>query len=244
MKLHVLPGDAYLEAFRGTDLQGDLAVFRECLIEGELWGPSLPELWKTRENYLSTSYPESDKSYTRDVADEIEKLLVPGAGDEIYLWFEYELFCSVNYWFCLYLLRDSFATVYRVSPTVRDEETRWRGFGRLNSEDLLECWNDRVRLSAKDIQQGYELWQAFRTKNDARLGLLGSYGSEAFPYMKEVAAAAAEIETRPKDILTDISAHSNAEFHEVFSEFAKRAGVYGFGDVQVKKLLDEIKKAA
>jgi hypothetical protein len=123
----------------------------------------LPELWKTRENYLSTSYPESDKSYTRDVAEEIEKLLVPGAGDEIYLWFEYELFCSVNYWFCLYLLRDSFAAVCRVSPTVRDEETRWRGFGRLNSEDLLECWNDRVRLSAKDIQQGNELWQAFKT---------------------------------------------------------------------------------
>jgi hypothetical protein len=45
--------------------------------------------------------PENHKPYLSYVADEIEKLLVPGAGDEIDLWFENELFCSVNYWFCL-----------------------------------------------------------------------------------------------------------------------------------------------
>lgn len=244
MKLHVLPGDAYLDSFRGTDLEGDIVVFRECLVEGELWGPSLPEFWKTRETYLSKTYPDNNKSYKRDVAAEIEKLFVPGAADEIYLWFEYELFCGVNYWFCLYLLRDSLATIYRVSPAVRGQETRWRGFGRLSSEELNECWADRVRLVREDVERGTELWLAFKTGNKHRLEALGTHESEAFPYLREVSAAAADAKTRPREILAEISPTGTGEFREIFVEFGKRAGVYGLGDEQVKRLLDEIERAA
>ena len=33
------------------------------------------------------------------------------------------------------------------------------------------------------------------------------------------------------------------EFEPVFYEFCKRESIYGFGDLQVKKLIREIKKA-
>jgi hypothetical protein len=33
------------------------------------------------------------------------------------------------------------------------------------------------------------------------------------------------------------------EFGPVFQEFSKRESIYGFGDLQVKRLLDELKKA-
>jgi hypothetical protein len=238
MILHVLPGDAYTEAFSGTGLEGDVAIFREALVEGDLWGPSLPEFWKTRENYHAENDPQNHKPYQSYVADEIEKLLQPGAGDEIDLWFEYELFCSVNYWFCLYLLRDSFTTIYRVSPTVRTAETRWLGFGDLNSDQLIKCWEERVALTADDVELGTELWHAFKTENQPRLKKLGAKESPAFPYLREVTEAAVEIETLPKQILTEISSGGETDFKKVFTEFRKRAGVYGFGDSQVKKIID------
>lgn len=243
MILHVLPGDAYNHTFRGAGLEGDVSIFREALVEGDLWGPSLPEFWKTREAFHSTEQNSDLQPYQEYVAAEVEKLLKLGAGDEINLWFEYELFCSVNYWFCLYLLRDSFATIYRVAPSVRAEEERWKGFGQLGPDELVECWNDRVLLTSEDLELGSELWLAFRTSNRFRLTKLGESHSQAFPYLSEVSAAAAEIDTRPKQIVTELSSAEESDFSALFTEFGRRAGVYGFGDTQVKRLLDEVKNS-
>ena len=239
MILHVLPGDAYIDAFRGTRLEGDIAIFREALIEGDLRGPSLSEFWKTRENYHSQNDSEGPSSYQEYIVDEIEKLLQVGAGDEVDLWFEYELFCSVNYWFCLYLLRDSFATIYRISPTVRSKGTRWLGFGNLDSDELLKCWNDRTVLSTKDVELGSDLWQAYKNGSDSRLSELGEERSAAFPYLKEVWEAAAAVGSKPKEILNDITANGASDFQKIFAEFSKRAGVFGLGDAQVKRILEE-----
>jgi hypothetical protein len=34
------------------------------------------------------------------------------------------------------------------------------------------------------------------------------------------------------------------DFDTLFSQFSKREGIYGFGDLQVRELLDSIKKKA
>jgi hypothetical protein len=60
------------------------------------------------------------------------------------------------------------------------------------------------------------------------------------PFLKEVAEAASEIDTRPLQIVREIRSERFATIEEVFPEFKKRAGVYGFGDLQVERLLDSI----
>jgi hypothetical protein len=240
MRVHVLPGDAYVDTFRETGIDGEVVVFRECLVEGDLWGPSLPEFWKTRENYLSSTYPEPDNDYQDSVAGEIERILKHDAGDEICLWFEYELFCSVNYWFCLNLLRDTRARVFRVSPTVRDEQSKWNGFGKMTADEMRVCWDARVALTVEDIEQGTELWHAFKTGNEIRIRKLGEYESSAFPHLREVTEAAAEKETRPKEIVRDIVRSGTHDFGKVFAQFAERAGVYGLGDAQVKRIFEQL----
>jgi len=241
MKLHVLPGDAYVETFRETGVEGELAIFRECFVEGDLQGETLDELWHTRERYLSGAYPDSDKSYDSYVVHEINKLLVVGEGDNVYLWFEYELFCSVNYWFCLHLLRDAKADVHRVAPTVRDEQTKWRGFGRLSAEEMLTCWNDRVKVSRDDLERGGELWLAFKSGDRQRVAELGAYESQAFPHLAEVSRAASELHTKPKEILHEVIAAGEQDFSQIFPQFARRAGVFGLGDIQVKRIMEEMR---
>jgi hypothetical protein len=237
---HVVPGDAYLVTFRETHIDGDIAIFREALVDGPLDGETLTDLWKTRDRFHSASANAGDQPYTQYVVMEIEKFAVAKAGDEVNLWFEYELFCSVNYWFCMHLLKDSQAAIFRVAPAVRDVSTRWLGFGSLSADAMSECFEHRIRLNDDDVKLGSDLWLAFKTRDKDRLIELGSTASPAFPYLIDVAEAADEIETKPKKILEEIIAEGSSEFADIFPEFSKRGGVYGFGDSQVKHILDGI----
>lgn len=240
MIIHVLPGDAYIDAFRETGIDGEVAIFRECLIEGDHDGDGLSDFWQTRERFLSAAYPDVDESYVDHVVKEIEKFSSATKGDEVNLWFEYELFCSTNYWFCLYLLKDSDANIFRVAPTVRDASTKWLGFGGLSTGEMRECFEHRVRLNAGDIKLGHDLWFAFKSGDKNRLLKLGSSASPAFPYLIDVTEAADEIDMKPKKVVDEIIAEGKSDFADIFSEFTKRAGVFGFGDAQVKRILESI----
>ncbi len=160
--------------------------------------------------------------------------------DEVNLWFEYELFCSVNMWFCLWLLRETGAAVFRVEPAVLKDEGRWDGFGYLGFAELQKCYEQRVRFTRKEIELGAELWNAFRKNDHEKLIELSKAEQNCFPYLAEVCEAAIERDTRPAEIIAEIQFEGKSEFDEVFPEFKRRAGVYGFGDLQVSRLLDQV----
>jgi hypothetical protein len=240
MKIHVLPGDSLVAPFEKTNLEGELIVCRECLVDGNLAADDLDSFWHERENYLSAAYPNTDNFYRENVRTEFEKLLMVGAGDEINLWFEYELFCQTNMWFCLSLLKDKNADVFRVAPIVRTENDLWKGFGGLNESDLEKCFAQRIEFGEEDILLGANLWEAFQNSDAQRLEDLSEVKSDCFPYLKEVCQAAIELQSRPKARLQEIVSRGETEFHKVFEEFNKTEGVYGFGDLQVKRIYDEI----
>jgi len=240
MKLHVLPGDAFKENFKRTGIEGEVAVCRECLIEGDINAGSLQEFWNVREQFLTQTYPDSESTYEKDVVAEFQKIINLPEDSEINLWFEYELFCQVNMWFCLDLLRNSKANVYRVEPVVRNGDDIWKGFGGLDVNELNDCFQSRKSFSFADINLASDLWNAYRTGDNAKLKLLSGYDSPCFPYMKEVCMAAIEKDTRPKEILKEISHGGEKGFEQIFQEFARMAGVYGFGDSQVKRMLENI----
>jgi hypothetical protein len=148
------------------------------------------------------------------------------------------LFCSVNLWFCLDLLENTASEVYRVAPAHKNEEHRWDGFGGATSDDLLRCYESRTRLTRADIRRGADLWRAFKTGDHDTLRKLSVAHSPAFPYLKEVCEAAIDKDSTPAEIVRKIQAGGASNFSEIFVEFRRRAGVYGFGDSQVKGLID------
>jgi len=238
MIYHVLPGDAQVDAFEKTDIRGEVIVCRECLAVGDIDAETLPQFWEQRAHFILAEYGEDELEYHEKVADQLAKLLDMGEGDEVNLWFEYELFCSVNMWFCLWLLSETKATVYRVEPIVRSEGERWLGFGNLPSDALKTCFDDRLKCSIKDMELGSELWNAFRTSNLSKLKDLSTSPSACFPYLKEICEAAIERETRPREIIAEIQFEGKTEFEEIFPEFVRRAAEYGYGDLQVKRLIE------
>lgn len=240
MIVHVLPGDAQVEEFKRTGIEGEVAVCREALVDGDVRAASLDELWRVREDYLQRTYPEGPANYREGVVAEFEKLFDLPAAARVNLWFEYELFCHVNMWFCVWLLRDSRASLFRVAPIVQQKENRWSGFGRLTARDLTACYAERLPFSQRDIELGVDLWTAFQTRDYSRLRELSRIESACFPYLKEACEAEIERDSLPRKVLTDIRNEGVTDFGEMFAAFQKRAGVYGFGDMQVKKILNEI----
>lgn len=237
MVIHVIPGDAYVDTFKKADIDGEIVVCRECLVDGPINAGSMDEFWQMRAEFLT---PESPSEYLENVVPEFNKLATAGEGDRIYLWFEYELFCQVNLWFCLSLLEKAGAEVYLVSPVTLPREKRWDGFARLTPEDFKACFASATKFPAEDLTHGADLWDAFRTDDQEKLRRLSTYSSERFPYHEEVCEAAIQKDTGPARVLTDILMSGESDFSKIFVAFREYAGVYGYGDTQVKRILDTL----
>lgn len=240
MICHVLPGDAQVEDFRKAEIAGELIVFREAFITGPLDAIGPNEFWDARARFILSEYAEDEIAYHEKVADEILKISDIGSDDEVNLWFEFELFCSVHLWYCLHELKDSGAAVYRVAPINLEPDDVWKGFGEHGPDDLAAAFESRTEVSQDDLEHGAKLWNAYRRRDGATLRKLADYRSSSMPFLKEVAEAASEVDSHPLQIVREIRSEGFATLEEVFPEFKKRAGVYGFGDLQVERLLDSI----
>ncbi len=240
MIYHVLPGDSLVEEFQKTAIAGEIIVCREAFIVGPVSADSPDIFWNDRARFILTEYAEDEIEFHERVADELEKLSDMTPDDEVNLWFEYELFCSVNMWFCISRLAYTGAAVFRVEPITLSENERWSGFGQLDGDELKRCFDSRQLLTADDLKLGTELWNAFRHNNLDLLPKLAATQSTRFPYLLEVVGAAVEIDSKPPDILTAIQNDGITDFTEIFVEFTKRGGVYGYGDLQVQGWLNRI----
>ena len=240
MILHVLPGDAILETFREAGIAGEIIVCREALADGPVKASSIAEFWRLRDEYLSDAHSDSTVDYKRDVLAELKRLSEAAAGDEVNLWFEHELFCQVNLWFCLSLLESSGANVFRVLPKVSPGHGKWDGFAHAGSGDLLDAFASRVQLGSDDLKTASGLWRAYQSRDNGELLRLSEYSSPSFPYIKEVCEAAVSRDSLPLEVLASIRSDGIYSFNDTFAEFKTRAGVFGYGDEQVKRMLAEL----
>ena len=238
MKYHVLPGDAQVEEFKKTGIDGEVIVCREVFVTGPIDAENIDEFWDERAKFILAEYGEDEIVYHETVADELTKLADMTDEDEVHLWFEYELFCSVNMWCCLSLLKDTGATVYRVEPIGLGVDNRWDGFGKFEADDLKACFEMRTKLSGEDVVLGAALWQAYRRKDFIDLKELAKGATDAFSYLGEVVAAAILQDSEPLAVVRAITSGGETDFAKIFAEFKKRAGVYGYGDLQVQRIID------
>ncbi|MBK7394524.1 MAG: DUF1835 domain-containing protein [Chloracidobacterium sp.] len=240
MIYHVLPGDAVAGVFKEAKIGGELIVCREVFVTGPIDAENIDEFWDERAKFILADYGEDEILYHETVADQLAKLGDLTADNEVYLWFEYELFCSVNMWFCLWMLSQTGATIYRVEPIGLEIDNRWDGFGKFESDDLKACFEMRTKLSDADIALGSALWQAYRRKDFVQLKELAKSATDAFPYLGEVVAAAINQDVEPLKVVRAITSGGETDFGKIFAEFKKRAGVYGYGDLQVQRIIDAL----
>lgn len=241
--VHILNGDSLLEQFPAT-IDGQKIVCRECLVDGAHFSLELQTLFNQRAAYLTTQYPEHPEiDYTAYTKAQFDKILQLPEGSEVTLWFEDDVFCQVNFWFCTYLLA-VYGKNHRLFLTRPPEHTPY-GFGGLTEEQLITAYKHRREI-AKPMAIA-NLWEAYCQRDMPALldKALALNEPDRFIYK----AAHAYVQSLPskddpgrpirtlKAIKEELQTH---EFGPIFKAFCEREAIYGYGDLQVKKLLKSL----
>jgi hypothetical protein len=243
--LHILNGDQLAHQLQGAPFFQSHLVVREALIVGPVNGASLDEFWKVRTEFITASYLVTAEEYRLKTISEIERLHALPEDTEICLWFEDDLFCQVNLWFILSVLADiPKLKLFRVFPPISTTEDRWTGFSQADLDSLEDCFQARVPLTTSDVTLGKALWQAYNRHDWDVFKSLSLQSSPCFQSLEEVCQAQLDRALgpqglgKPEQIIREILARGITDFPVLFQEFNKQAGIYGFGDLQVKELYD------
>ena len=152
----------------------------------------------------------------------------------------------MNFWFVASLLQTYVqdSTIFLVRPKVH---TRF-GFGGLNHAELIDIFKEKVQIS--EIDRIADLWEFYKNNKTNDLLNLAQTLQNKYPFILD--AVDAHIQRIPhgnnpgrpiqalKEIMTDLGTE---EFGPVFREFNRRESIYGFGDLQVRRLFDSIKNS-
>jgi Domain of unknown function (DUF1835) len=244
---HVLNGDCLAEQLRQTAINQDFIVCREALIDGNVKADNLDEFWKIRAKFIANIYNASIEDYFDRTVKEFEKLTNLPQNSEICLWFENDLFCQVNMWFVLSSLLSKLPNlkVFRVFPVIANTEL-WKGFGNANAENLEKAYSSKVPFKKLDIELGVHLWKAYQKNDFEQLKELSKNISVCFEYLEEVCQAHIDRFPsdnslgRPEKLLKEIMQSKPTDFQEVFQKFSEKEGIYGFGDLQVKRIYERL----
>jgi hypothetical protein len=240
---HILNGDCLAETFKGAGLPGEVIICREALVEGPVNASTDERFWAARALYLSRGSDAEHEFYVHSVKTEFDKIASIDPHDEVSLWFEHDLFCQVNYWFTIdKLVRRGCTNVYRVLP-LSHTERKWEGFGKHSAADLALCFNKRVKFSRGDFTLGANLWRAYREGDYTGLAIYSKSLSPCFPRLDDVCKAEVERKrhARPQRALQEIMSSGYTNFNDIFHQFSKREGIYGFGDAQVDHMLRNLR---
>ncbi len=245
MIFHILNGDSLAHTLQNSTLKETTIICRECLIDGPLSPEINDTFFRKRAEYISSSYNETPQNYFSKVVNELDKLKQIPVNSDIYLWFENDLYCQVNMWFMISLISENcpYVNIHRVFPPTLNSQNKWSGFYDLidkNAEDLI---NHSIKFSESDIELSKNLWYNYAENNEDNLVQLSKTDSGCFKYLEEVIQAHIDRtesktgEGRPEKTLKKIISEGKNNFNEIFFEFNKTEGIYGFGDMQVKLLL-------
>jgi len=240
---HILNGDS-LKAQLPEKIQGEIIVVRECLVDGNVKGSNLVELFHSRAQFISQHYEGfSEKDYYENTVPEFQKIQGIANGADINLWFEDDLFCQVNLWFIINLLSNlhQHNTIFLIRPKTHNQY----GFGGLNESEFISVIESRFLLTKLD--ELASLWELYQNNDTKKLLNTARKLENTYPFI--LPAVKAHLERIPTEgnlgrpsqsIIQIMNELETEEFEPVFREFNKRESIYGFGDLQVKNLFDEI----
>ncbi|MEM7110418.1 MAG: DUF1835 domain-containing protein [Bacteroidota bacterium] len=238
---HILNGDALKEQFP-AEIKGEVRVFRECLMEGPVNDLALDKFLNSRANFISNTYGGTETEYLTTIQSEFKKINGLPLGQPIHLWFEDDLFCQVNFWFLVhFLVGHGQSNLFLVRPPFHNQY----GFGGLSEEGLITIYKNKTPLKHLDMLK--KLWPAYQKAEIKELKKIALELEETYPFLLEAVQAHEERVPKANDpgrpvrsLITIMNELNTKEFGPIFREFCKRESIYGFGDLQVKRMFDQV----
>lgn len=240
---HILNGDALLQQWP-SGLSGEKIVCRECFVDGPVKANHLNQFFEQRARFVAKSYEACTLEEYHDYSiKEFAKIQQIQPEDRVNLWFEDDLFCQVNSWFVAWYLcqQNTFEHVYMVRP---DERSPY-GFHAYSKEELMELYTQRRLVG--ELSTLAECWVAYSNADQEKLRQLAQTLPSAMDYVRSAVEAYIKMHPegdqlgRPQTVLKEIIAQKGTkDFGAIFGSFQKALPQYGFGDLQVKRMVDEL----
>lgn len=243
---HLLNGDALSEQFP-HDLPGEKIVARLCLVDGDVSGDNFEELFSNRSKFISSNYQVITKAeYFTYAVEELSKMKLIAKDANLNLWFEEDLFCQVNLWFVLYYLKQNNIEV-KLS-LVMPKDTSPYSFGAMTKGELKSAFQNKKAMSREEFESLASIWPFYQKTDLEEIEFICGKHKEKYPFLiKALNAHRVRLdpkdENHPKSVIHHlIKTQKTKEFGPVFKAFSVNYRLFGFGDVQVKRLFDEVIK--
>lgn len=251
--LHVLNGDATLNVFEQTGIDGDVLVWREVLSEGPLSeNIESGKFWQERAAWISNTFNDTPEHYNDSMVAQLEKFSQP--YEEIDLWFEFDLHCQVNLLGVMMLLSQktdlSGPSVYLICPAEVPGVADFRGMGQLDGQQLEDLYdNIRVQLGAYDFELATEAWDLYVTGDAGKLakwinattfwGNMHCLKPAMQAHLKRLQHNTNGLNYIEQTLL-DIYNTGSKTRPEIYAAFWSADKIYGMGDSEINTYLDNL----
>jgi hypothetical protein len=241
--LHIINGDASLQAFQSAKLLGQQMVWREILSEGSvLASSSEAEFWMNRKDFITSNFNESAEEYKRKVLDELAKLEQAGSFFEVILWFDTDLMCQIN---LLYLLHK----LYKLEPNTVSICTPKAGtnIASLSESKIHKLFESRVQLNKDQLAQAAKFWQLYASPEPIELQsslerentLPASIHAALRLFFHRFPDCKTGL-SQPETIILNLIRNGAKSNSELIHQFSEQYPAYGFGDLQVLEILNRL----
>lgn len=241
--LHILNGNASIPAFKEAGLAGQVLVWCEILSEGPALS-SLPEhaFWEVRKRFITSEFNATAADYKVKILDELPKLEQARTFFEVILWFDADLMCQVN---LLYLLQKLYRQKVKIisvcTPPIPEN------IGLLSPEEIAALFYERKSVSETQLRQADELWQLYTSSDPTQLQLYLQQETIELPVLQQALALHLRrfpnCKTglgKPQEQLLYLVKRGITGINAVMEEFWKEFAGYGYGDLQLQKLVEQL----
>ena len=246
--LHISNGDSLTDYLRELDFKGDILTWREMLCEG----PTVPfidseEFYSIRRNFLNDYYDIRLSDY--NLEETIEILNYIDDYNEIYLWFEYDLFCHINLIAVISLLhqKEINKPLYLICSGRVKVEKDLKGIPELSPAQLTAHYKNRILLTKEDISLAVALWRTYCGKDHNIFKPYITQNSN-FKYLTNCLKAHLKrfpnqktgLCTIEENILKLINEKDIKSEHHLLGYCLNYQGYYGFGDIQFRRMVSNL----
>ena len=172
---------------------------------------------------------------------EFEKIKNISPNAVINLWFEDDLFCQTNLWFIAHFLCQF--TDEQAIYLIRPDDNMNYVFASMNEQALEKAYQNKQELSQQTLGELSKMWQYYQAKDLEKMLKIAQNNNEKLGFLEEAAKAHIDrvLNQRPQKALSKIIKElQTKDFAKVFPVFNRQERIYGFGDMQVKRIFDKL----
>lgn len=248
--LHITNGSSLTQRLKVLQFKGEFLTWHEMLCEGPtVLNIDSEAFISTRELFLKQYYNLEYKH--EEFKAELDKFNHLEQYEEVILWFEYDLFCHINLIAIIsLLLQKGLKTPLKLVCSGRVEGQKGlKSLPELNSHQLKNHYKNRVTLKASDLDLAKQCWTIYNSDNHNNFKPL-IVTTSSFKYLtnclkahlKRFPDSRSGLGTLEFNILKLIKEREIKSLHHLLGYALNYQGYYGFGDLQLKRLIKRLEQ--